>query len=504
LREALDEFGPGNFRFENIDVSKVPWEPLSFSVLTDLLRDYQVETKRFKAFRCGLDDDSLGEGLADWFSMLPPTGLPNEIHLSHNKLSQNGFDAIFNCIEAKRQELEDTANPIWLRVENNSVDANYVTEMAEQGRVLYCQDISGSRRPHPTACVAMPQLQTQGHSPAQTALAPAPPAMPPTGKGLHGKGRPGLSPQPRIVVPPATMTAPAPKAGWGKAAGKGGQDARKGGMSQKGDSKGWASSVQDSDTEERVHPSDKTKTAYTFDGFLEFANGDLPKAQRMWKESRPVQESKAKGKEKGSNNWGSNGNGGNSWDAKTPQDSQEEKRVHPSDKDKQPYTYDGFLQFTKGDEQEAQKMWKASKPVNDSGGPSWKQDSSAWKGHNGDSKQSHKNETSWQQNHLPQPGTPPEALQTPLKRSFSQPVPKAATASNAKRARTEPFDAFGGQPKPAAVKPQPKAALKPQPKAASAVKPLPPGWTEEHSEEFGIPFYWKQETEESSWERPTA
>merc|ERR1712139_374555 len=44
-------------------------------------------------------------------------------------------------------------------------------------------------------------------------------------------------------------------------------------------------------------------------------------------------------------------------------DSSEEKRVHPSDKGKQAYSYAEFLQFSNGDEKKAKQMWGESKPA---------------------------------------------------------------------------------------------------------------------------------------------
>merc|ERR1712118_202979 len=35
------------------------------------------------------------------------------------------------------------------------------------------------------------------------------------------------------------------------------------------------------------HPSDTGKTAYSYDEFLKFSNGDAKKAQKMWDESKP-------------------------------------------------------------------------------------------------------------------------------------------------------------------------------------------------------------------------
>merc|ERR1712187_1044131 len=49
-------------------------------------------------------------------------------------------------------------------------------------------------------------------------------------------------------------------------------------------------------------------------------------------------------------------------DGGAQQDSNEEKRVHPSDKDKKAYTWAEFKGFAK-DEKEAKQMWEASKPA---------------------------------------------------------------------------------------------------------------------------------------------
>lgn len=38
--------------------------------------------------------------------------------------------------------------------------------------------------------------------------------------------------------------------------------------------------------------------------------------------------------------------------------------------------------------------------------------------------------------------------------------------------------------------------------AVPKVKPLPPGWVESWSVEYGVPFFWNEETETAAWERP--
>merc|ERR1711865_992075 len=112
----------------------------------------------------------------------------------------------------------------------------------------------------------------------------------------------------------------------------------------------------------------------------------------------------------------------------------EEARVHPSDTDKTPYTFAGFMEFSQGDTDAAQAMWEESHPV-----------------------------------------------------------PVEGTAPAAKRLKTNTFFPNG-------VASQVGAARRPTPPASAP--PLPPGWVKHMSDEYNIPFYWNEETEETTWERP--
>jgi len=116
----------------------------------------------------------------------------------------------------------------------------------------------------------------------------------------------------------------------GHAASSGGDDWLK---EEKGDDGNWWE--KDSSEEKRVHPSDKSGKAYTYAEFVEFEKGDDKKGRKLWDESKPVEDEKAK---KGS----------------------EEKRVHPADKTKTAYTYEEFLAF---EPKKGQKMWDESTPV---------------------------------------------------------------------------------------------------------------------------------------------
>merc|ERR1712139_616381 len=82
--------------------------------------------------------------------------------------------------------------------------------------------------------------------------------------------------------------------------------------------------AQSSSEEKRINKDDKSKTPYTYKDFVEFNKGDEKKAWQMWEDSTPAKDDK----------WG--------------KESAEEKRVHPSDKAKQAYSYNEYLEFSKG------------------------------------------------------------------------------------------------------------------------------------------------------------
>jgi len=457
LREALDGYAEGEANFENIDVSKVAWDPIAFSVLLDVLSEKAIRTKRFKAYKCGLDDDAL-VSIASWFALLPADGLPQEIHLSHNRLSQRGFDEIFNMIESKRTELDRHANPVWLRVENNDVEADYINALEQEGRVMYCEKIQDCRRGQSEASVAMPRQVGRSSHHQSDKQWPAVESHP----ASQGKGS-GKSNMPTV----SKAASPA------KGNAKGGR---------KGSSQG---------AEMRVHPSDKDKKPYTYEGFLEFNNGDQRKADRMWNESKPAPK----------------------------QEANEETRVHPSDKEKKPYTYAGFIEFAQGDEKKAQRMWNESKPAPGSA-PSkeapWKDDNKQnWK-------QNSSNNNGWKNKqsaarHDDAGGEDPmeEFHKEHSTKSFS-PMTQSSKAAPAqpRLQQTAKAGAPAQQKRPAAgatpaakraKASSPAAAVRQEPKSPpkSKEEPLPDGWEESFSEEFKIPFYWHGATETSSWERPT-
>jgi hypothetical protein len=198
LRVAMEPYSQGSVKFENIDVSKVAWDSLHFSLLCDCLVAKEAVAKRFKAYRTGIDDDCL-TSLAEWFAVLPAQGMPSEIHLSHNKITQNGFDALFAALEDKRNELNPRPCPIWLRVENNSVPPEHASALASEGRLLFAKDIGTARFSATTAVCAMPTLFAGQSAPQQQTTYQA--GGKAAGKSWQQPQQQAWGQQPRVVAP---------------------------------------------------------------------------------------------------------------------------------------------------------------------------------------------------------------------------------------------------------------------------------------------------------------
>merc|ERR1719367_1080374 len=101
----------------------------------DLLTEKGISMKRFKAFKCGLDDECIKQ-VAGWLESLNADAMPEEIHLSNNQITAEGFDALFEALETKRAELSESALPVWCRVENNPIPAERIQELEKAGKVV--------------------------------------------------------------------------------------------------------------------------------------------------------------------------------------------------------------------------------------------------------------------------------------------------------------------------------------------------------------------------------
>lgn len=192
LRLALSEHPVGECHFDNIDVSQVPWSSLNFSILLDILQERGASTSRLKAYKCGLDDEVL-RLVATWLDEVPAQRMPNEIHLSHNNITRDGFESLLNLIEAKRAELTERVPPIWLRIESNQVDTDVIDSLVAEGKVVFAPSVGSHERMRSEALVAMPAHAKVGGAGSQAAAAAV------FYKG--GKGAPGNAMTVRVSTP---------------------------------------------------------------------------------------------------------------------------------------------------------------------------------------------------------------------------------------------------------------------------------------------------------------
>mmetsp|Transcript_109124 Transcript_109124/g.307635 ORF Transcript_109124/g.307635 Transcript_109124/m.307635 type:complete len:774 (+) Transcript_109124:138-2459(+) len=140
LRTELAKHPKGSCYFENIDVSNVPWLKVAelstpsdgIKGIIDALIENGASTQRFKAFKCGLQDDTMLH-LADYLAGLVPIRVPHEIHLSHNEMTSIGFQMIIQVLELKYLEVKPSV-PLWLRIEGNVIDQACVQELVDAGR----------------------------------------------------------------------------------------------------------------------------------------------------------------------------------------------------------------------------------------------------------------------------------------------------------------------------------------------------------------------------------
>uniref|UniRef100_A0A7S1QHH4 Uncharacterized protein n=1 Tax=Alexandrium catenella TaxID=2925 RepID=A0A7S1QHH4_ALECA len=133
LRSSLARYPLGTCTFDNIEISNTPWTSEDFSTLLAILTAANAAANRIKAFRCKLDDDAIFF-LAKWLEHLPLGRLPSEIHLSHNVISHIGFEALFKAVESKAAVLPPRV-PVWLRIEENKLNAVLVQALVGEGRV---------------------------------------------------------------------------------------------------------------------------------------------------------------------------------------------------------------------------------------------------------------------------------------------------------------------------------------------------------------------------------
>lgn len=161
IRKAMAAHKGRKISFDNIDVSQVQWSGMTFSLLIDLLKETGATAVRWKSFKAGLEDEEIGQ-LVAWLEGLPAEDLPREIHLSHNKMTTSGFEALLSALEIKRAQLRRPAPAIWCRVESNQLDRQIMDKMKHEGRICYVQKLNGPDHMAETqAVLAMPSMGPQ-------------------------------------------------------------------------------------------------------------------------------------------------------------------------------------------------------------------------------------------------------------------------------------------------------------------------------------------------------
>jgi hypothetical protein len=156
--EALQAHPPGKCMFENIDLSNGLWQAADWATLMDVLREQAVTTRRLKAFKCGLGDEAI-RLVIGWMEVMPPERLPQEIHLSHNQMSEGCFLELLDIIERKRTDATERGPPIWLRAEGNKVSGAFLNRLTAEGRACLAPRIMAPERlANRVAAVAMPSF----------------------------------------------------------------------------------------------------------------------------------------------------------------------------------------------------------------------------------------------------------------------------------------------------------------------------------------------------------
>lgn len=133
LDETLAKYPVNTCRFENVEVAKTRWSPVEFAELILTLQRAGATVQRIKAFKCGLNDESLLV-VSDWLERMSPMQIPQEIHLSHNEISHVGFETLLKVLKAKHTASARRI-PIWLRLEGNRLDTQQLDALVQQGGV---------------------------------------------------------------------------------------------------------------------------------------------------------------------------------------------------------------------------------------------------------------------------------------------------------------------------------------------------------------------------------
>merc|ERR1740121_912302 len=139
--------------------------------------------------------------IASWLESLNADAMPEEIHLSNNQITAEGFDALFEALENKRGELSESALPVWCRVENNPIPTERIEELEKAGKVVkvgHLKDRKGGE--HIIKCF----LRTTNNPAAAEAIMAMPTFVSTAGyAGAKGGGGGNVWPQRQEVRPQA-------------------------------------------------------------------------------------------------------------------------------------------------------------------------------------------------------------------------------------------------------------------------------------------------------------
>jgi hypothetical protein len=108
---------------------------------------------RLKANRTAADDSALN-AVATWVLSLPEDGRPQEVHMTHCRITDSGISGALELARVLPQ-------PLWLAVGYNDLSASFVSELVDRGDAA-AEKFSPPQRPAPPAPKAVPRAAETG------------------------------------------------------------------------------------------------------------------------------------------------------------------------------------------------------------------------------------------------------------------------------------------------------------------------------------------------------
>jgi hypothetical protein len=124
--------------FDDLDVSQNPLPYGEFDNLFTCLSTTGVRVERIRFFGCATLDDTVSALLSDWLGTVTAETAPMEMHISDCALTTVGFTSIVEAIqnnEAFPFPDKETGKkcPVYVRVENNFIEDQYIQEKIDEG-----------------------------------------------------------------------------------------------------------------------------------------------------------------------------------------------------------------------------------------------------------------------------------------------------------------------------------------------------------------------------------